>query len=47
MSSVSSTGKVMSKNVELVSQSDQGGRPDGIQIQHPSELTAHPTPYAE
>src|SRR3979411_1066231 len=32
MSTVTSTGKVLSKNVELISQSDQGGRPDGVQI---------------
>jgi hypothetical protein len=32
VSTVTSTGKVLSKNIELISQSDQGGRPDGVQI---------------
>ena len=26
------TGKVLSKNIELISRSDQGGRPDGVQL---------------
>jgi hypothetical protein len=32
MSTSTSTGKVLSKNVKLITQSDQGGRPDGVQL---------------
>src|SRR3982074_3808923 len=32
MSSTASTGRVLSKNITLISQSDQGGRPDGVQL---------------
>jgi hypothetical protein len=32
MSTGTSTGKVSSKNVKLITQSDQGGRPDGVQL---------------
>ena len=32
MSTSAGTTKVLSKNVNLISQSDQGGRPDGVQL---------------
>ena len=32
MSTSTSTGKVLSKNIKLITQSDQGGRPDGVQL---------------